>query len=133
MTERPTPERLAAIRAHLEGVFKAHEFWGGEPNEPQLVVRDLLAEIDALQAKRATFNVNSAVWIRLTDHGRRVYEAEQRRLLAGAPDLRDSWKPRPEQDGWSEWALWSVMQEFGPHVSMAGPLLFENEIRLEKP
>lgn len=53
MTQRLPPEREARIRTHLEGILKAHAFWGGEPDATVPVVRDLLQEIDALRAELA--------------------------------------------------------------------------------
>lgn len=71
-------------------------------------------------------NFNDTVWVRLTPAGR---EALADYWSEYPPKYRGS--PR-EEDGWSEFQLWELMQIFGPHMYMAGQQVFVgNVFRLE--
>ena len=67
------------------------------------------------------FNVNEYVRVQLTDHGRELHRQNydiQMEKLRPAYDW-NPWEYKPvEEDanGWSEWQLWVLMQEFGPHI-----------------
>lgn len=49
-----------------------------------------------------TFNINDTVRVKLTDHGRRILEGQTH--------------PKEDSEGWSEWQLWMLFQDFGGHV-----------------
>ena len=79
------------------------------------------------------FNVNDTVRVRLTDYGRRCLAENYHRLSVsfGAPIHAPN--PKPDADGWTEWQLWELMQEFGSHMSMGSPVPFETTIELVTP
>lgn len=63
------------------------------------------------------FNINDTVRVRLTDYGRAA--------------LRGEFKPpKQDEDGWSDWQLWALMQAFGDRVNVGFPLCFETEIEI---
>lgn len=74
-------------------------------------------------------NLNDTVRVRLTDHGREIHRADYH-----ATPTRAFWfpysPPREDADGWSDWLIWELMQLFGPHLSMVGPLPFECDMLL---
>lgn len=75
------------------------------------------------------FNINNKVRVRLTDVGRAAMVENHKRLYgvnAGKFEVRTA----KESDGWSEWQLWDLMREFGPHIHMAGPTPFETTIEI---
>lgn len=84
------------------------------------------------------FNINDTVRVRLTPHGRTIHRANHDAFIervsewGGNPD----WVYRaPEEDahGWSEWQLWSLMEQFGPHIHLGGRNPFDTTIELDIP
>jgi hypothetical protein len=71
------------------------------------------------------FNINDSVKVRLTDHGRRVREAN---FLPLVKDYGCTYFPMKEVDGWSTWQLWTLMREFGDETYLGGQMCFETEI-----
>jgi hypothetical protein len=79
------------------------------------------------------FNVNEYVHVRLTPHGRAVYEANHAMLLAsmGIPHAKLPYRaPEEDAEGWSKWQLWELMREFGPHTGQALEPCFATVIRI---
>jgi len=78
-----------------------------------------------------TFDINENVAVRLTDYGREIHKK----------DHEDFWKetgytmryhaPVEDEEGWSQWQLWSLMNKFGPYIMMGSPPVFETTIRIE--
>lgn len=67
--------------------------------------------------------------VRLTDYGREVHRENFDAL--GIPFGTLPYRPPTEDaEGWSKWQLWNLMQEFGPHMSLAGRMPFETTIRI---
>ncbi len=79
----------------------------------------------------AEFNINSTVRVRLTDHGRRLLRIEHEKFWANTarPDYPYT-PPKEDEGGWSEWQLWCLMRELGPHIDFGGLLPFETVIEL---
>lgn len=73
------------------------------------------------------FNINNTVRVRLTDAGREYHRRIHNELYARIFLYRP---PEEDADGWSRWQLWSLMQTFGPGVSLGGPTLYEPTIDL---
>lgn len=69
------------------------------------------------------FNINHSVRIRLTEHGRGILERQCPSMLAHLEE---------DQDGWSRWQFWVLMQEFGNHVYNGCQVPFETEIDIEE-
>jgi hypothetical protein len=38
--------------------------------------------------------------------------------------------PKEDAEGWSEWQLWVLMQEFGPHMGLGFLAVIETEIEV---
>jgi len=79
------------------------------------------------------FNINYRVKVKLTDHGRKLHKEKHQRfwLNAGRPDLAGSYISPPEDgEGWSSWALWELMSDFGEFIHVASPLVFETVIQI---
>ena len=78
------------------------------------------------------FNVNDKVRVKLTDFGRQALARQHVEFWArtgrAAPYAHTP--PKEDADGWSEWQLWSLMQDLGPHISLGGPVPFETTIQL---
>ena len=71
--------------------------------------------------KTISFNLNESVRVRLTDHGKRLYRQDWERKFKPyvAQGLQVTYHPPKEDaEGWSEWQLWHLMQEFGPHLHL---------------
>jgi hypothetical protein len=84
-----------------------------------------------------TFNLNDFVWVRLTDVGRAVIKEDDKRWAQRIPSYGGSLprvqKEEAENDGWSRWQLWSLMQQFGSEVHLGCVPPFETTIRLKQP
>lgn len=83
-------------------------------------------------------NLNSHVYVRLTDVGREELRRQHRELrthLSGVPGYDLSRLPGDgvpkEADGWSRWPLWDLMNRLGALVYLGGPPPFETTIRIE--
>jgi len=73
----------------------------------------------AKRKPKATININRVAIVRLTDHGRRVLEAHYRKLGLSVPvDVPGIF---PAHDLYRA-PLWDLMNIFGPHLYMGGPL-----------
>ena len=73
--------------------------------------------------KRLTlpFNINHEVLVRLTDKGRKI--------VAEDPD--GAYPYTEDENGWSKWQLWVLMQVFGQHCwNGVKELPFETEIKV---
>ena len=75
------------------------------------------------------FNINDKVRVKLTDHGRTCLERNHVEFWAGTALYAYS-PPKEDADGWSEWQLWNLMHELGPHTSMGSPVPFDTTIQL---
>lgn len=71
------------------------------------------------------FNINDAVLVRLTDHGRAILLSEQAKGNAYAGCYVE------DAEGRSKWQLWVLMGIFGVHLYNGCKLPFKADIRLE--
>lgn len=66
-------------------------------------------------------NINEIVFVRLTDHGKRILRESGCQYI------------KTENDGWSKWQLWDLMQSFGSHIHFGNrDLPFETTIRIPR-
>lgn len=79
------------------------------------------------------FNVNDKVRVRLTDYGRQCLADNYHRLSVSARVPISAPNPTPDDEGWTEWQLWTLMQEFGPHMRMGSAVPFETTVELVPP
>jgi len=75
------------------------------------------------------FNINHDVWVKLTDNGREVLRKQHEELNRLLNQERDYTPVTEDNDGWSRWQLWTLMDELGPFQCMMGPHAFETVIR----
>ena len=61
-----------------------------------------------------TLNLNDFVYVRLNDHGRKV-----------AQESPYSFAYEEDEDGWSKWQWWTLMNVFGPVFEMGRSTPFE--------
>ena len=59
-------------------------------------------------------NVNDIIKVKLTEKGERILER------MGLEYLHE-----PDEDGWSSWQIWVLMETFGNHVGMSSQVPFE--------
>lgn len=77
-------------------------------------------------------NINQYVRVKLTDQGRALHRQNHDEFVAQLPkstSLRYT-PPTEDAEGWSEWQLWHLMQEFGHHMSMGKLPPFETTIQV---
>lgn len=68
-------------------------------------------------AESIPFNLNHSVFVKLTEHGRKIHRQAHADLNASCGGRLGPYSPPLEDnDGWSRWQLWELMHTFGPHV-----------------
>lgn len=79
------------------------------------------------------FNINDDVYVKLTDYGRKIHREEHIKFWGKLPKLSHPTydPPKEDSDGWSKWQMWSLMKEFGNHIGMGKPNVFDTTIKLE--
>lgn len=78
-----------------------------------------------------TFNINCQVRVKLTPEGRAAHAADHEAFWASVKARTPRYvPPREDAEGYSTWQLWSLMQAFGKHINLGGPLMFETNILL---
>ncbi len=73
------------------------------------------------------FNINEKVRVKLTDTGREIY---LKQWLETMPANILCKLPLEDEQGWSEWQLWGLMNTFGPHCRLGSVLPFDTTIEL---
>jgi len=80
--------------------------------------------------KRIPFNINDQIRVKLTDHGRKIHREQFEELRAFCKKTSE-WKyvpPAEDENGWSSWQLWCLIDLFGAHVGMGCQSPFETNI-----
>lgn len=75
------------------------------------------------------FNVNDYVYVKLTDYGREVHRKNHEKLFLNNSAVNYV-PPKEDDEGWSKWQLWHLMQEFGPHMTVGMKIPFETVIKM---
>lgn len=83
------------------------------------------------ERERFEININEHVRVKLTELGRLMLERQHAEFWTSTRRARPAYKP-PEEDaeGWSDWQLWCLMQNFGQHCGLGLPLPFETTIQV---
>lgn len=76
------------------------------------------------------FNINNSVRVKLTEYGRECLRKNHNQLFEGSTVRPEYSPPKEDADGWSEWQLWCLMSEIGPHISLGFNPPFETEIEI---
>ncbi len=83
------------------------------------------------------FNMNDYIRVRLTDAGRKIHRSNHEALLLmmspSAAKLLPYTQPKEDDDGWSEWQGWHLMQEFGPWLRLTMDPPFELTVEITEP
>jgi repressor LexA len=69
-------------------------------------------------------NLNDKVRVKLNDLGREIHKKEN-------DDHPEYQPPEEDENGWSEWQLWTLMRTFGPHMNLGVKVPFETTIELK--
>ena len=114
-----------SITESLGDAYQSEDF-EGEPKE-------IIALLNATSEKKK-INLNDTVKVRLTQKGIDVLMQNNETLnekiksLGGKP--RQFYSPHLDDEGYFKTQLWALMQDFGPHLGVSKPLVFETEIIL---
>lgn len=78
--------------------------------------------------KEIDFNMNEHVKVKLTERGREILKQRHKEIFKGR-DIKYT-PPVEDEDGWSEWQLWCLLEEFGRELccGISGP--FETGIKI---
>ena len=75
------------------------------------------------------FNINDTVKVKLTEHGKQIHQQQwDRYLRRGQIEYTP---PREDENGYSRWQMWNLMETFGPHMSLGVDCPFETDILIE--
>lgn len=76
------------------------------------------------------FDINNKVKVKLTEVGKSVLREQYKVIKAVYPWLPDFVLPDEDENGWSKWQLWELMQKFGHVMYNGGDIPFETEIEI---
>ena len=74
------------------------------------------------------FNINKNVFVQLTDAGRKIHRESFYESFSEWDYKPNYIFPKEDEDGWSKWQMWKLMQEFGESMSNGCPMPFAPEI-----
>ena len=83
------------------------------------------------------FNINDSVKIKLTDYGRKVLKKDWDDFWDDIKKQHPKTKkfkyshPKEDEDGWSTWQMWLLMEQLGKYVGMGLKDVFETNIKVE--
>lgn len=81
--------------------------------------------------KRIKFNINEFVRVKLTAEGKAIHRRQWEDTQHYFPRLKaEYYPPLEDEEGWSKWQAWELMQTFGQHVSMSFKVPFETTIEI---
>lgn len=86
--------------------------------------------------RRARFNINDPVRVRLTPEGLAIHRSDWQGFVASLPpEARDTMgdykPPEIDADGFWSTSAWHLMQLFGPHIHLGAHVPFETWIEFE--
>jgi hypothetical protein len=77
------------------------------------------------------FNINEYVKIKLTPKGKEILKKQHDAFTTSWEiGLPSEFKINEDEDGWSEWQLWNLMQVFGEHLFNGAEVPFETTIEI---
>ena len=77
------------------------------------------------------YNINNSVSVQLTDVGRAEHKRQHDELLQHIPTLGEYKPPCEDDEGWSKWQMWDLMERFGHKLRLGSELPFSPDIRIE--
>lgn len=75
------------------------------------------------------FNVNDEVKVRLTKRGKTIHRQQYESSMSAFLDKYPYEPPKEDAQGWSNWQLWKLMQEFGQHTYNGSDPCFQTTIQ----
>lgn len=79
-----------------------------------------------------TFNINENVAVRLTPLGKAIHRQQFDDFTQRYPKAGFEYRtPTEDEEGYSTFQMWSIMQTFGSHIGLLKPEPFETTIRIE--
>jgi hypothetical protein len=108
-----------------------------ERNDALTAYKEMAIELqstDKLAETVLEFNLNQAVYIRLTDNGRLFLKQKHDQIFSGSRLSYEYLPPREDDNGWSQWQLWNLMNVFGDQFYWGNfqPNLFDLTIRFNE-
>ncbi len=77
------------------------------------------------------YNINYPVYVKLTDTGIAIMKEQHKERQLGYPNHTTPFIGKGvDDDGFSKWQLWDLMNVFGGHMTMGLELPFETTIKL---
>ena len=122
-----------------EYVFKEKiTYWEGTPEGlayycyqyADAMIEEGQAEEAPEEPKVVRINLNSKIRVKLTDHGRALHTKGHAELWTSASLRPPCNQPKEDEDGWSTWQLWILMQAFGQHIDLVLPPPFESDMEV---
>jgi len=80
---------------------------------------------------KISVNINEMVKVKLSDKGREIHRKNYEELFKGSSFSHEYREPKTDEEGFSEFQLHEIMNEFGSHIIMGRELPFETEIIFE--
>lgn len=80
---------------------------------------------------KVPFNVNECVWVKLTQAGLKILKHNDDRLRQFFPELPPFTPPATDENGYSRYQLWALMNDFGQYMTWGGKSPFETDIFFE--
>ena len=77
------------------------------------------------------FNLNEYVLVKLNGLGIDISKKQHEELCDFYPSLEEFIFPVTDEEGWSKWQLWVLMNTFGEHLKMGFPLPFEATVKID--
>ena len=74
------------------------------------------------------FNLNDTVWVQLTKIGLAEHKKQYKDLYGNVFNYEP---PRTDEDGWSKWQLWQLMNAFGETMKIGLRSPLATTIRLD--
>lgn len=79
------------------------------------------------------FNINDSVKVRLTEYGKRILAQQAKEFFQETGISISALTPQEDEEGYSQWQLWTLMQSLGPHMGNGLPLVIETTILIPLP
>lgn len=81
-------------------------------------------------------NLNEYVKVKLTDHGINILKKERNELNKRMAERGftgfGEYEPKTDENGYTSFQMWDLMQRLGPYVSIGNRMPFEPEIIITK-
>jgi len=74
------------------------------------------------------FNINDYVKVKLTNYGLSILEAQHNELHSYFSNQQPFEPPKTDENGYTKFQLWHLMQTFGPHIGASLINPFETDI-----